>query len=278
MRKIIDDKKDVNSKKNIIKTRNTEKKHRRKKSSRVNYKVKLGLTYGLLFCVICSVCFFLSSTVLFKINSIEVQGDEVCDADILIEKSGIKVGDNLFFAKSNAVAAKLEKEVPDIDKVFIKKKIPNKVIIDVKKADRVFDVQCDDFYIAVSENGKVLNVSDEYDENTILLQGVNPVSFEVGSKIVYKDKSINDKIMEIIDLMNAKNLSPIREINFCDEFNIIVNYDNRIKINFGIYENMDYKVRNASEILHNKIGAGETGTLDLSAVSKENRSYFTPSY
>ena len=94
----------------------------------------------------------------------------------------------------------------------------------------------------------------------------------------YADKSLEKKLSEFAEKMNSNGLSKISEINFNKGSLFFVNYDNRIKINFGFYENMDYKIKTASKIINNKLGAAESGTLDLSDVPKENRSYFTPSY
>ena len=75
--------------------------------------------------------------------------------------------------------------------------------------------------------------------------------------------------------MGKNNLNKVTGINFNSGYNLIVGYDNRVEIDFGFYENMDYKIRTAAEIINNKLGAKEAGVLDLSEVSKENRSYFT---
>ena len=141
----------------------------RRKSSFLGYKIKSILTYVMIFCVISVVCMLLSSAILFKIKEIVVQGDEVCDPLVLIEKSGIKSGDNLFFANTEAASAKLEEKIPEVDTVTMTKKFPNRLIIDVKKATKVFCIEFDKQYICISGKGKVLEISDERDENLILL-------------------------------------------------------------------------------------------------------------
>jgi hypothetical protein len=55
----------------------------------------------------------------------------------------------------------------------------------------------------------------------------------------------------------------------------VINYDNRLKIEIGADEDLNYKVITAKEIIMNKIGSSEKGTLDLKNLKKENRSYFT---
>lgn len=250
----------------------------RRKPNILGYKIKSFLTYTTIFFVISAICIFLSSAILFKIKEIVVQGDEVCEQQVLIEESGIKKGDNLFFADTEAASTKLEEKIPEVDTVTMTKKFPNKLIIDVKKANKFFCIEFEEQYVFISNKGKVLEISDERDENLILLKGISLDSFEVGKKVEYVDKSVEKKLSEFAEKMNSNGLSKISEINFNNGSLFLVNYDNRIKINFGFYESMDYKIKTAAEIINNKLGAAESGTLDLSDVPKENRSYFTPSY
>jgi cell division protein FtsQ len=250
----------------------------RKNASFLSYKIKLFLTYTTIFCVISSLCILLSSAILFKIKDIVVQGDEVYEKQTLIEESGIKKGDNLFFTNTKSASINLEGKFPNIDTVTITKKFPNKLIIDIRKANKAFCIESEEQYVFISNKGKVLEISDERDENLILLKGISLDSFEVGKKVQYVDKSVEKKLSEFAEKMNSNGLSKISEINFNNGSLFFVNYDNRIKINFGFYENMDYKIKMASEIINNKLGAAESGTLDLSEVPKENRSYFTPNY
>ena len=123
----------------------------------------------------------------------------------------------------------------------------------------------------------MLEISDIVDD-VVILNGAPLESFEIGKEIVFKDKSFMRNLLEFTEKMKNNNLSKITEINFNNGCYIYINYDNRIKINFGYYENIDYKIKTAAEIINNKLGVAESGKLDVSEVFKENRSYFTPSY
>lgn len=274
MRKVRENKK--KSTKTIVKKSKPQIK--RKKTKLLSSRLKLIFTYCATFCVVSAVCLFLSSTILFKIKEIVVQGDAVCEAQVLVEKSGIKKGDNLFLANTAAASEKLEEEIPEIDTVTMTKKFPNKLVMDVKRAEKAFCVEHENSYVCISNKGKVLEIAEERDENLPLLRGVRLDFFEIGKKIIYSEKSVAKKLAEFVEKMNANGLSKITEIDFNNGFSFFVCYDNRVKINFGFYENIDYKIKTAAEIINNKLGAAESGTLDLSEISKENRSYFTPDY
>lgn len=256
-------------------TRNVKSK---RKFRLLGYKIRTMLVYLGIFSLVSSICLFFSSAILFKIKEITVQGDTVCEQRILIEKSGIKIGDNLFFADTKAASAKLEGEISEVDKVEVIKKFPNKLIIDVKKAIKAYCIEVEGQYVLVSNKGKVLEISDERDENLIFLKELKLEFFEIGKKIVYAEKSDEKKLQEFIEKMGENGLSKLTEINFNDGYSFWAVYDNRIRINFGFYENIDYKIKTAAEVINNKLGTAEIGLLNLSEVSKENRSYFTPGY
>lgn len=246
----------------------------------INYKIRSRLIYCAIFCAISAVCLFFSSMILFRVKHIDVNtndiGVEVRDA--VYENLGINRGDNLFFIDEKVVSERLESAIVDVACVEIEKKFPDAIFINVKRASKVFDIESAGEYIAISGKGKVLEVSDAPEEGLILLKGIDLESFEVGKKIRYKDKSVEKKILEFIEKMKANNLEKTTEIDFNNGHLFLANYDGRIRINFGFYENMDYKIKTAAEIINTKLGAAESGTLDLSEVFEENRSYFAPEY
>lgn len=257
--------------------KNRPKKNNKQKKL-LRYKLRLTLVYSTIFFAVSFTCLFASSLVLFRIKEIIIKGDKVCEDQILIEKSGIKIGNNLFFENVDTAISNLEKSILDIDRAYIEKKYPNKLIIDIKKAKKFFCIEYGEKYIYVSENGKVLEVSNEKDQNLMFLKGIELNSFDLGEKIVYSNKIIEKTLYEFLEKMNLNNLPNISEINFNNGTTFLVNYENRIKINFGFFENIDYKIKVASEIINNKLGNMESGELDLSDCVDENRSYFTPSY
>ena len=257
--------------------RQSRKRHRQKFSI-MHYRIGRVLTYATVFLGISAVCLFLSSTILFGIKEIIVQGDEIYAPQIVIEQSAVKIGDNLFLLDTESVSRRIAALLPEVDEVSIHKKFPSKLVIDIKHAIKAFDVEVDGNFVSVSSKGKILSFSDVHDESLILLQGTALESYDVGSQVAFVDKTMASKISDIIGQMAAHNLEKITGIDFSSNSNLVVNYDNRIKINFGFYENMDYKIRTAAEIIKKNLSLSEAGILDLSEISKENRSYFIPEY
>ena len=59
-----------------------------------------------------------------------------------------------------------------------------------------------------------------------------------------------------------------------DPLNIMIKYQDRIKIQVGSVDNLDYKLKTASLILSDEIQDNERGILNVSISQDEGRSYF----
>ncbi|MDQ5983423.1 MAG: Cell division protein DivIB [Eubacteriales bacterium SKADARSKE-1] len=260
-------------KSNIEKTKRNESQIRKKQN---RYRLKLILSYLVIFSIVTALGAGLSIALLFKIDKISVIGDSPYSYDELLENSGIKVGNNLFLINTKASENKIEKSLTYIEKASISKKFPNEVIIKLEPAKKEFAFKTDQRFIVLSNSGKVLEICDSEPDETALVKGINLKTFEVGSKATYEDIKQGETFENLISLLSSHELNKITGIDFSSSLNIIINYEHRLDINLGLYENIDYKLRMAKEIINTKIGEKESGVLELSTVSKDNRSYFKP--
>ena len=96
------------------------------------------------------------------------------------------------------------------------------------------------------------------------------------NQVVYENNKLKEDIDIIFEAFKSNGLFSLVEIDALDENNLKLNYDNKIKIIFGSAKDIEYKVVTAKEIIINKIKSEENGTLDLSKLGENNKSYFTP--
>ena len=250
-----------------------------KKKSLKLYRFKLILKTAFIFLIFSFIGIFLTSFIFFKVKSIECNVDTPYVSDELIEASGLKTGKNLFLVNTSVSEKNISEKFPYLENVKIIKKLPDKLIIDAKTAENYLNIKVDDYNVILSYNFKVLSVKsiDEDAENSIKVCGVKLKSYDIGKKAIFEDNDNEKNFLELLDLLKEKDMmSNIKGIDFSDSIGIKVNYDNRVNVNFGIYENIDYKLKVSKEILTQKISSFEKGTLDLSMLSDNNRSYFTP--
>lgn len=253
-------------------------KHSRKRKSK-KFKLLVKRTFILIsFFAIIAILFFginLLLTKVFSIHSITVEENTKYDNSEIIKASEIKEGDSFIFSNVHSAEEKIYKALPYIDGVKITKEFPDKTRVSVKTADPQYVLYSNNEYLILSERDKLIEKCSELPPELINIVGVKFSVSEIG-KIIYENEITKDIFLNIANTFKNNGLNNIKEIDVSDIDNIIINYDNRLKIKIGKNEDIDYKILTAKEIIMNKIGSSEKGTLDLTNLNKENRSYFTP--
>ena len=231
-------------------------------------------------------CFVVLSTVftgltfvfleVFKINNIYVEGNTKYDDKEIIKSSGISIEDNLCFANASKAEEEIYRAFPYVETVKIKKKLLKTIKINVEISEPQFAVKMEDGYLIISKSGKILERSEELPTELVGINGANFSPDEDGVKLIYENSALLEALNKSLNAFKENYLYGIKEIDVSDFEHITVNYDNRITIIIGKYEDIPYKILTAREILNNKIGSSEKGTLDLRSLKNNNRSYFTP--
>ena len=123
----------------------------------------------------------------------------------------------------------------------------------------------------MSQKNKFIETRPEKSDDLINIVGTN-VSVN-GSVVNYENKSVSEILSKLAGSFRANGLS-LKEVDLTDMNNIIVNYDNRIRIEIGSEKDIEYKILTAKEIILKKLNNTDNGTLDVKNVKSENRSYF----
>ena len=129
-------------------------------------------------------------------------------------------------------------------------------------------------YIVISAKNKFLAKFSEPPDNTVGLIGIEAEIKENG-KVEYRNPESLKLMEEILNTLRSKEIENINEVDISDLQNITLKYENRIKINIGSQDDLDYKILTLKEILNNKISKTERGTLNLKDLKTQNRTYFT---
>lgn len=212
---------------------------------------------------------------IFAVNEICVEGNEKYDDSEIIRASEIKSGDNLILLNSRSAEEKIYKSFSYIDGVRIEKEFPRRVRIITQTGSANFAFDCGDEYCIVSANDKLVAKCAEVLPETIKIVGVDIEISDLGM-VTYQNEDAKNLIFNIVDSFKSHELNSICEIDISDPDCITACYDARIKIIMGTVENIEYKVITAKEIVTNKIGTSEKGSLDLRSLKESNRSYFNP--
>lgn len=75
-----------------------------------------------------------ASIIFFRVNRVEVEGNEHYTSEEIIAASGVTTGDNLMLTSQAAVAARIRNELPYVSSVSVQKQLPDRVLIRVTES------------------------------------------------------------------------------------------------------------------------------------------------
>lgn len=237
------------------------------------YRLKRNIRFGLILFLTLVVGFIVSVTVFFRVDSVQVEGDTRYSESEVVDSSGIGIGENLFLCRGDNINDNIRKNLPYIASVNVEHQFPNRILLTLSETLGCAYVQCENGFALIDKDEKVLDILDAEPQNVAQIVGVKVADVKPGEGIVFADDNIKGLISKIFIGME-KYLNDITEINLSDSHVLTVVFQNRIKILFGSSVGLDYKLKTVVSILDGKISKDTSGTLDVSLVNENGRSYF----
>lgn len=263
---------------------------------------------ALLLCVI-GVGVYLTVTMLFKINTLEVAVDGEVVQEVggyssaeILQALGVHAEENIFSFDPAEKAAALEKQFPLLENIRVERDYPNTVVVRTNAATAVYAMQTSGGWLSLSAGLKILD-QDSAQPDLIILYGGEPVSTTPGTQLEFEtgpsgpssgsaasDSAASseagpptDKRLESLNtLLTALDSSElgadVTRIEFEDPEQMAFLYQGRISVLLGTLNELDYKLRLAKYVLLNEDGKGcsptDTGMLDLSHLSASSSRKF----
>ncbi|MDR1253676.1 MAG: FtsQ-type POTRA domain-containing protein [Oscillospiraceae bacterium] len=284
----------------------THKSRKIKKRSHSLALRRIKIVFALIFVMsILAFGIFAAFMAIFKVNKIEVLGNTRYEISEVLEISNLKQGENLFLCDINSAKEKIESKFPYIESAEIKRCIPRKLKIKLEEAvpaglienpaylensqtntdeaktenDLNIESQAKSEkpkYIVISSSRRILEFVDQKISGLPLIKGIDPENAILCSKLKYKNQNISCVMDEITSLFSKNDLNDISTIDLSNLDQLSFQFQDRITVILGDSENLSYKIHTAAHIIKNKINSEEIGTLDLSSIPKNGRSYFKP--
>lgn len=263
---------------------------------------------ALLLCVI-GVGVYLTVTMLFKINTLQVAVDGEVVQEVggyssaeILQALGVHAEENIFSFDPDEKAAALEKQFPLLENIRVERDYPNTVVVRTNAATAVYAMQTSSGWLSLSAGLKILD-KDSAQPDLIILCGGEPVSTTPGTQLEFETEPSGassgsaasdsaasseagpptDKRLESLNtLLTALDSSElgadVTRIEFEDPEQMAFLYQGRISVLLGTLNELDYKLRLAKYVLLNEDGKGcsptDTGMLDLSHLSASSSRKF----
>lgn len=253
---------------------------RKKPITQKQLRIRRILLYSGIFVVVLAVGIILSLTVLFKTEKIEIEGDKYYYEDQIIAFSGVELQQNIIIGAMSSTPENISENLPYVEKAEINFSIPDTITIKITNAVPSYVIKNGESYLLISAKGRILDsVSDNKDKLPELkcdtLKSTKP-----GDYVSFNDENVPDILENVSESLRANDVEKITGFDITDTANITLDYDNRIRINLGLPEDIDYKVRTAIAIINDKLDPNNTGTisgkLDVSACNTTKVSHFKP--
>ena len=260
--------------------------------------------FAMLLCVI-GAGIYLTMTMLFRINSIQVQtpdGKQVTEiagysADSILQRMGVQLEENIFSFEPGEKAAVLEQNFPLLGSIKVIRDYPNTVVVQVTEAVPAYAVQNGSKWLVISDKWKILSEESTQPEGLCTLYGgklqdTTPgqgfwfvddadAASASGSETAESESAVSTETarMEALRTLRSKleeyGLSQdVTRLEVADTEQIAFLYQDRISVLLGTLNDLDYKLDRARYVLTNADGKGcgptDTGRLDFSHTSASN--------
>ena len=257
--------------------------------------------FAMLLCVI-GAGIYLTMTMLFRINSIQVQtpdGKQVTEiagysADSILQRMGVQLEENIFSFEPGEKAAVLEQNFPLLGSIKVIRDYPNTVVVQVTEAVPAYAVQNGNKWLVISDKWKILSEESTQPEGLCTLYGgklqdTTPgqgfwfvddadAASASGSETAESESTVSTETarMEALRTLRSKleeyGLSQdVTRLEVADTEQLAFLYQDRISVLLGTLNDLDYKLDRARYVLTNADGKGvsatDTGGLDFSHVS-----------
>ena len=208
---------------------------------------------------------FLLSSKFFEIKNIHVYGIKNVSKEDVIRHSTLQYGANIFrINKKQAMLGIFAS--PYVKMIKIKRTLPNTVVIDIIEREVIAIIPYVGSFINIDGEGMVLKISgNESKEKLPIINGFKFDTFKIGERLNTDDDERFEVTVKLVqEIRTAGLVNIISEINVSDLDRIKLVTHNGIKVNFGNYKNLQYKISFAKAIIEDITSQKRKGTIEMS--------------
>ena len=232
---------------------NSEKNNNVRKTKNKNTQVKVPILFkfGAVAIIIGIALFVFLKSPFFNIEEINVQIDRntVLTESEIKELSNITVGQNMFSISKKKSIENIETN-SYVESVKIKRKIPNKLVIEVIERTIAFQFEVNGQYAYVDNYGVVIDQKSEK-KDCIIITGNKTESIVTGSKLNDEDiQGLSDVMVIIQEAKNNEIFDEITKIDISNHDDYLVYFENQGKVaHIGDITSINDKMTRVAKIL-----------------------------
>ena len=257
-----------------------------KKKKKYRFKIRRLKKLFLFVFIVTAVVLFARSS-LFIVDNIKVTGNKKYQANEIILRSGLVMGQNVFKMlgekPKNLLMLKFEDKekavsmsMPYISSISIRPSVPKSIKIKVTERTPFCILDNKGTSLLIDKKGYALEVLNSPNEKKKYFKiiGNSLDSFKLGQEVKFNNKDTLNDLINFCNLLNKSDknsklkLYPkLTAVNMSDPGMVTAVFENRVTVKFGDLDNSDYKLDFLRHFWVNNITAKQKGTLDFTSGS-----------
>ncbi len=242
------------NKKNKKNTRNKSQSMVQRPSKQVKRKRRrkknMFLYYLIAFTLITTTFVVLSLTVFFKLEKINISGESIYSREQIIKETKFEESKNLLLLNTVKAKERILNNLTYVDTVEISRHLPSSINIKVTACKEFANLKTDNGFVVIDKNGKVLKKGLAAKKDKLLLvKGFKPKEVEENKIMTSIDENKEEMLSKILNEISKNKFEKITEVDINDKFDIIIVFDDRVKINVGSSQDLSYKIRYSKKII-----------------------------
>lgn len=250
--------------------KNKKKKKETKKQGII--KKILKWTTIIIVLVVALVLFIMSP--LFNVTEVIVLGNNGVPTETIISLSQIEIGGNIYKTSKEIIRRRI-KENAYIESVEVRRKLPNKIEIEVKERKTSYMLEYGGSYIYINNQGYILEVANEKLDVPII-EGctTNTEELQAGNRLNREDLTRLEMILKIMESKESNEiLEKINRINIENKQNYTLKMEEEKKtVYLGSASNLSSRMLYLKAVLEDTKGL--TGEIFISGDLIKEKAFF----
>lgn len=196
--------------------------------------------------------YLLGCTPFFQVNSFEVTGNSALTDEKVVALSGIEQGDNFFYADTWGAKRSLRQN-PFVENVKIRRKLPDRLLIQVTERRSVGYIVTRDGYVQVGEDGRLLAIQQSLSNYGLpVISGVELSELPAIGGFIQNEKL--KQALEVLQHCDQSLLNNIAELNVGQEYYILAYTNQKVEVRLGGLDNIEQRLQDLNQILTTIVG------------------------
>lgn len=241
---------------------------RRRNSNRRRRRGSFGFLYKVLSVLVICVAIIAALTLFFRVNQIEVTGQQRYTTEQVQEASEIQIGDNLILLNKYDAAGSIVETLPYVEDTRINRKLPSTLVIEVTECGTPVAVVQDGYTWLISSRGKIVDQLDlsaaaEY----AAISGCQLLAPSIGTKVALATdfSTQQSSLLSLLAVLEEKGMmEKVDGIRMDDLSAIYMDYDGRFTVKMPYGADYAQKMQILQMALESEyVQDNMTGTFDM---------------